>query len=62
MALGALLLRCPMDQITIKVHRAWWLMPYCYAMIVLHVLTKWTEPTEKQVTAWYMRGLTFKVV
>lgn len=47
--------------ITIKVHRAWWVMTYCRAMIVLHVLVKGHTPTEEQLVAWYMRGATLKV-
>ncbi|WP_166897725.1 MULTISPECIES: hypothetical protein [Massilia] len=43
--------------ISIKVHKAWWLMPYLGALALFHTLTR-TEPNWAQIKRLINKGVT----
>lgn len=47
-------------ELKMSVKLAWWLKPYCYAMVIWHHLIG-REPTQDQITAWVMRGVKIEV-
>jgi len=48
------------DSITMQVKLAWWVKPYCYAMVTWYHLTG-REQSADQIAKWVTRGVKIEV-
>jgi len=47
-------------ELKLSVKLAWWVKPYCYAMVAWYHLTG-RDASSEQITAWVMRGVKIEV-